>query len=466
MFVISREYRNRTFPERVTIVVDWKKLQREGDFDLTDGNFGKRITKKIIDTNADGQPDAVVFDYVFESDEALYSFSLRSNGKQVQPEASKATSDPRLKIIYLVNKNDVVNWSDKIIESVMSLYPEPGYNTDFAFFLNAMFVRYDETHNQAYFNYIKKWADRVIDSHGYINPKVYDIAQYKLDDLLPGRIFIRLYEATKDQRYQGAAQQLRQQLQYQPRTSDGGFWHQQTTPYQMWLNDAYTATTFMMHYAKVFNEPKLFDQAMEQLNLINEHNGDPETGLMYHGWDESGNNVWANEDTGTSREFWSQGIAWYYLALLECIEYIPLESADRKVLGPMFRELTKPVLKFQDQKTSLWYEVTNKSYEPRNWYEASASAMFGCGLAKSFNRGIFDKTYMANAQKVFTSIQHEWVFFDEAGRLYLDGTVKNATLNTKLSKGDLDYYVSAERRINDFKGLGALLYLVIELEKK
>jgi unsaturated rhamnogalacturonyl hydrolase len=464
MFVISREYRNRTFPERVTIVVDWKKLQRDGDFDLTDGNFGKRVTKKVVDINSDGQADALVFDYVFESDEPLYSFSVKPNGKSIAFTTSNATADPRLKVIYLTNKKDVVSWPDKIIASVMSLNPEPGYDTDFAFFLNAMFVRYNETHNEAYFNYIKKWADRFIDTHGYLNPKIYNVAHYKLDDLLPGRIFIRLYEVTKDQRYKGAAQQLRQQLQYQPRTSDGGFWHQQNTPYQMWLNDAYTGGTFLMHYANVFKEPKLFDQAMEQLNLIKEHNGDPETGLMYHGWDESGNHVWANEDTGTSKEFWSQGIGWYYISLLECIEYIPLESMDRKLLGPMFRELTKPVQKFQDKQTSLWYEVTNKSYEPRNWTEAAGSAMLAYGFAKGSNRGIFDKTYLASAQKVFESIQREWIFFDDEGRLYLDGTVKNATLNTKLSKGDLDYYVSAERRINDFKGLGALLYLVQELD--
>lgn len=341
----------------------------------------------------------------------------------------------------------------------MSLNPEPtGFNSDFAYFLTAVFKQWQESKNDAYYNYIKKWADRLIDSHGYLDPKYYNVADYELEDLLPGRIFISLYEVTKDQKYKGAAQQLRQQLQYQPRTSDGGYWHRQASPFQMWLDGAYTADVFLMQYAKTFNEPKMFEEAMQQIELVHEHNTDPDTGLLYHGWDESINNAWANEDTGTSPEFWSRGIAWYYTALLESIDYIPLESPDRKVLGQMFRDLTKPVRKFEDPKTALWFQVINKSYEPRNWFETSASAMFAYCFAKGFNKGILDKSYLASAQKTFVSLQKEYVFFDADGRVYLDGAVKNS------KQGDLDNYLTAEKRVNDYKGLGALLYLSMELD--
>jgi unsaturated rhamnogalacturonyl hydrolase len=226
----------------------------------------------------------------------------------------------------------------------------------------------------------------------------------------------------------------------------------------------YTGDVFLMQYAKVFNEPSLLKEAMQQIQLVQEHNVDQEKGLLYHGWDESGNNIWANEETGTSKEFWSMGIAWYYLGLLECIDYVPLEDLARKELGTMFRELTKNIQKFEDPKTALWYQVMNKSYEPRNWIETSASAMFAYGFAKGFNKGILDKTYQAAAQKVLISLQREYVFVDDQGHLYFDGTAKEGTLDTKKSKGDLDYYVSTERRINDYKGLAALLYLSMELD--
>jgi unsaturated rhamnogalacturonyl hydrolase len=274
-----------------------------------------------------------------------------------------------------------------------------------------------------------------------------------------------LYDVTKDSRYKGAAQQLRQQLQYQPRSSDGTYWNRQIYPYQVWLDGVYMSSMFSMQYSKAFNDPSMQKDAMQQIRLTKEHNGDPESGLLYHGWDESGNRVWANEETGDSPEFWSRGIAWYYLTLLESIEYVSLESPDRKELGTMFRELTRPIQKFEDPKSGLWYQVINKSYEPRNWLETSSSAMFAYAFAKGFNKGILDKSYLAAAQKAFINLQHDYIFIDGEGRVYLDYTAKVATLNPKISKGDLDYYVSVERKVNDFKGLGALLFLSMELDQ-
>jgi unsaturated rhamnogalacturonyl hydrolase len=108
--------------------------------------------------------------------------------------------------------------------------------------------------------------------------------------------------------------------------------------------------------------------------------------------------------------------------------------------------------------------VINKSYEPRNWHESSATAMFAYAFAKGFNRGALDKTYLAAAQKAFDALKDQYIYFDDEGRLYLDGIVKVGSLNTNTSKGDLDYYVSTERRMNDYKGLGALLHLAMELD--
>jgi len=460
MFLVRRNI----LTPRATIVVSYKDLlghraiSPNEDFDIIDENFGKKLTKKIVD-------DQVVVDYVFESEEPVYSFSLKPNRKQLTLSSSNVSIDKGLTITYLSRRTDIANWPDKIIDSFMSLNPNPQkFDYETAFFLTAMFARWKETKNTAYLTYIKKWADRFIDSHGYIDPKYYKVQDYGLENLLPGRIFISLFEATKDARYKGAAQQLRQQLQYQPRTSDGGYWQNQSYKYQVWLDGTYMSDVFMMQYAKAFNEPALFKEAMQQINLVHEHNGDPETGLLYHGWDESGNPAWANVETGTSPEFWSRGIAWYYLTLLECIDYIPLESPDRKELGTLFREATKPVLKFQDKETGLWYQLINKSYEPRNWVETSASAMFAYGFAKGYNNGIFDKSYLAAAQKTFATLQRDHIFFDDEGRLYFDGAVVCASLDPGVSKGDLDYYVSKERRVNDARALGALLYLTMELD--
>jgi unsaturated rhamnogalacturonyl hydrolase len=486
MFLITRNYQNRPVGENVYIILDWKELLNHeivpisGEFNIRDKNFGQLIAKAVIDKDHNNIPEGVGFNYTFKSDEPVFSFQIEPVNMTLEFTEKHAYHDQRLSVTYLNSTKSVLakgkeikSWPDKIIESTMSFYPDPAvlpiyapgnWSYEYAFFLHAMLNRAKESNNAAYTAYVKKWCDRYLDTKGYIDPKHYNVAEYRLDDMLPGRLFISLYESTSQGKYKTAATQLRQQLQYQPRTSDGGYWHKQIYPYQMWLDGVYMADIFTMQYAKAFNEPALFKESMQQIRLIHEHNGDPTTGLLYHGWDEAGNKVWANEDTGTSPEFWSRGIGWYLMALLECIEYVPLESMDRKELGGLFRELARSVIKYQDPKTGLWYQVTNKAYEPRNWIETSGSAMFAYAFAKGYNKGILDKTYLAAAQKAFDTMTKDYIFFDDEGRIYMDGTVKIGTLNIKTSKGDLDYYVTTERRVNDYKGLGALLYLAQELD--
>ncbi len=482
LFVVTRQ--NPKAGEQRVLFIDEQKLEENGalavgrDFDIINQNSGKRLEKTIV---RQGNRVLAKLNVTFESDEPVFAFSVVPNTQiHITPVEGEVVEDPQLTITYLrgwasfqASGHKVDRWSDQIIQSTLSFYPDPAtlpiyapgnYSYEYAFFLNAAFLRWQQNHRPEYLQYLRKWADRFIDSHGTLNPKHYKVADYRLDDLLPGRLFLSLYEVTKESRYKGAADHLKQQLQYQPRTSEGGYWHKQMYPYQMWLDGVYMADVFTMQYASMFNDPALFKESMRQIRLVHERNGDPKTGLLYHGWDESLNDVWANEETGTSPEFWSRGIAWYMMALLECIDYVPLESPDRKELGMLFRELTRSVLKFQEPKTGLWYQVTNKGYEPRNWFETSASAMFAYAFAKGHRKGILDKTYLDAARKTFETLKRDYIFFDQQGRLYLDGTVKIGTLNPKVSKGDLDYYVSTERRVNDYKGLGALLYLSLELE--
>ena len=79
-------------------------------------------------------------------------------------------------------------------------------------------------------------------------------------------------------------------------------------------------------------------------------------------------------------------------------------------------------------------------------------------------KGYLNKIYQTASRKAFNSLVKNYIYFDDTGRLYLDQTVKVGTLNLKNSKGDYNYYITSERRINDYKGLGALLFAAIELE--
>lgn len=65
--------------------------------------------------------------------------------------------------------------------------------------------------------------------------------KYNLDHLCPGRALFELYDRTGDVRYKMALDTLYAQLQAQPRNADGGFWHKEVYPHQMWLDGLYMA---------------------------------------------------------------------------------------------------------------------------------------------------------------------------------------------------------------------------------
>lgn len=89
--------------------------------------------------------------------------------------------------------------------------------------------------------------------------------------------------------------------------------------------------------------------------------------------------------------------------------------------------------------------------------------MFAYAIAKGFHQGLVDASYYDHAKQAFDALLNRYVYFDTGGDIYFDQTVKVATLNPTVSKGDYDYYVGLERRINDYKGLASLLYASMEI---
>lgn len=481
LIVVKRNYEPRPVLETAAIVLDYADVARRlpdvnrKGLVVTDLNFGRQVGARLV--SDDGKPVTIVVDVTFTSVEPIYAFSFRSDDHPLQPCANVPT-DSRLSVTFLSSYRDVEksrsagNLADEIIESTVKTYPDPSqlsinapgdWNYEYGFFLNGVMQRWDKVRNEQYFNYVKRWADRFIDDHGAIDKNQYRVSEYRLDDILPGRLFITLYQATREEKYKIAAMAFEDHLLHQPKTNDGGYWHKQIYPYQMWLDGIYMGDVFATQYASVFQMPALFDESIHQIKLIAQHNTDPKTGLLFHGWDESKNKVWADAQTGTSHEFWGRGMGWYLMALIDCLDYIPADHPERGDVVQIFQRVSKALAKYQDTKTGLWYQVIDRGDAPDNWIETSCSAMFAYAFAKGYHKGLLEKRYYDCASRAFASLLNNHVYVDERGLLYLDQTVKVATLNPAVSKGDYHYYVGLERRINDYKGLAALLYASMEV---
>ena len=151
---------------------------------------------------------------------------------------------------------------------------------------------WENTADGDYFRFIQRSIDRFVTEDG--NIRTYKVDDYNLDNILNGRVLLMLYKVTEKDKYRKAAMQLRQQLKNHPRTSEGGFWHKKIYPSQMWLDGLYMAEPFYAEYAALFHEDADFDDIAKQFVLMEKHARDPKTGLLFHGWDESKQQRWAN----------------------------------------------------------------------------------------------------------------------------------------------------------------------------
>lgn len=212
---------------------------------------------------------------------------------------------------------------------------------------------------------MKSYADTIINEDGTI--KGYKPEDYSLDKLNSGKILYDLYAKAKEEKLKKAMVLLRNQINEQPRTSDGGFWHKKIYPHQMWLDSIYMASSFLAEYAYRFNDKKLFDEVTDQILTVAKHTYDPKTGLYYHGWDESREQKWSNPETGTSPNFWSRSMGWYMMALVDALDYLPKDQPQRQKIIDILTQLSKSLEKFRDKKTGMWYQVTDKGNEKGNY---------------------------------------------------------------------------------------------------
>ncbi len=334
-----------------------------------------------------------------------------------------------------------------------------------AVFMKALEQVWQQTGEQKYFDYIKAFADSYVEPDG--NIKTYELEEYNIDHVNPGKVLLMLYDATHDEKYRRAAALNMQQLETHPRTREGGFWHKKIYPWQMWLDGIYMGAPFYAEYAKRFDRPAAFDDVANQIIFVAHHTYDSTTGLYYHGWDESRQQKWADPVTGCSPNFWGRAIGWYAMGIVDVLDYFPHDHPKREEIIAILRTVARGVLKYQDDKTGLWYQVMDQGGREGNFLEASASSMFVYALAKAVRNGYLDRAYWAVAEKGYRGILENFIKVEADGLITLTQICQVAGLGGKPYRdGSYAYYVSTPVVSNDLKGVGPFIMASVEMEKQ
>jgi len=366
-------------------------------------------------------------------------------------------------------------WSQRAANAAIERWPDGRFvpagqhwvwNYELGTLLRGMDAVWFNTADARYYKYIKSSVDQFVGVDGSI--PTFNAEENQLDSILLGRQLLLLYGVTRDPRYAKAATLLYQQLMHQPRTASGGFWHKQRYPNQMWLDGLYMAEPFYAEYAATFHHPEAFSDITHQFVLIDEHTRDKKTGLLYHGWDESKKERWADKETGHSPELWARAMGWAMMALVDTISYYPEQDAGRKVLMAELDRDAAAVARYQDGETGLWYQVMDKAGAKGNYLESSASCMFVYALAKGVRLGYLPQSYLANAERGYKGIIGHFIQTGQPGQgdsVSLTGTVKVGGLGgDPYRDGSYAYYIGEKVVTDDPKGVGAFLLASTEME--
>ena len=314
------------------------------------------------------------------------------------------------------------------------------------------------TGDAQYFKYIQKQMDRLIDKDGHI--RTYKLEDYNLDNVLCGRVLLMLYKVTGLEKYYKAAGVLRQQLREQPRTSEGSFWHKKRYPEQVWLDGLYMAQPFFAEYAGLFHEDSVFAGITKQFAAIETHTRDLKTGLLYHGWDESRQEKWADKSTGRSPNFWARAMGWYGMALVDAMEHYPAKDPGKEVLKAILVRYATAIAKVQDPTTGCWWDILDKPGAQGNYLEASASSMFVYTLAKGVRLNYLPASFLETAKKGYAGSVKKFLVNDN-----LEGTVSVSGLGgNPYRDGSYAYYIGEKVIPNDPKGVGAFLLAAGEMD--
>ena len=349
------------------------------------------------------------------------------------------------------------------IESI-KLGKPPHWNYIDGCMITALLCASEITGEEKYAEFAERFIDYYVNEDGSILG--YSMEKFNLDDVNEGRVLFDLYRKTGKEKYKKAIFLLREQLEKQPRTVTGNFWHKQIYPNQIWLDGLYMAQVFYVRFQKEFGGGDYSD-TVSQYKFVRGLMFDEDKKLYYHGCDCSKSAFWADKETGRSKNFWLRAIGWFCISLVDNIDYIDDED-ERKKLCEIFAEAIDGISQYADPETGMFYQVVDQGAREGNYLETSGSSMIAYAMMKGARLGVIDKKYSDMGKKTFDGICKKYLTVSEDGDLNLGGICLVAGLGPEDNRrrdGSYEYYNSEPVVENDAKGVAPFVLCYTEIKR-
>lgn len=329
--------------------------------------------------------------------------------------------------------------------------------------ITACLSLYKTTGDEKFLQFSREFLDYFVKDNGVI--ETFDAQEYNLDNINQGKNLFILHDLTGDERYRAAIETVRAQLETQPRTKAGNFWHKKIYPWQVWLDGTYMAQPFYMEYETRYHGMQGCLDSYQQFMTIRDKMRDDETGLYYHGYDESRAMYWANPETGCSPNFWLRAMGWFLVAMVDVLERMDEQMYfEYRAIMAMLKDAVEAMVAYQDEQSGMFWQVIDKAGVPGNYLETSGSALFAYAVLKGVRLGYLPERFAAYGEKAFYGVCDRHLGVGADGALQLSGICLVAGLGGATRRdGSLEYYFSEPIVENDAKGVGPLLLAYTEI---
>lgn len=318
------------------------------------------------------------------------------------------------------------------------------------------------------FNYVEAWYDEAVNEDGSIN--TYSVETYSTDLICPAKSLFYLYDKTGKEKYRKAMDLVKTQVDGQPRTSEGAFWHKKVYPWQIWLDGVYMAEPFYVEYVTRYYPDSLkteaYDDIVNEFTVAAARTYDPVTKLYRHAYDESREMFWCDKQTGQSQHCWGRALGWYCMALMDVLDILPEDYQGRGKLTEILQKICTELPKWADKETGVWYQVLDQPGREGNYLEATCSAMFTYTFLKGVRMGYLDESLLPYSKELYSNLCRQFISTDEEGFISIDHCCSVGGLGGSGNRmGDFAYYLSERVVSNDCKGVGPFIWASLEMER-
>ncbi len=395
------------------------------------------------------------------------------------------------------------NYSQWLTWSEMQRYPK-SYLLDFStrpkwsyvmgIELESMLDTYLRYGDENIRKYCQEYTDTMINAAGDI--RGYKMLDYNLDNIRTGHFVTRMYELYPEAKNLLAMKTMMKQLEKQPRTNDGVYWHKAIYAYQVWLDGIFMGLPYRVLTANLLTKQgemkekaaqKIYNDAVEQILKTYTRTLDPKTGLNRHAWDETNHTFWADKQTGLSQHCWGRAQGWYTMALVELLDALPADYARRDEVKEVLKKDFDAIIKWQDKKTGTWYQVMDSPEREGNYLESTCTSMFAYSMLKAYRKGyVTDIKYRDAGIRAYKGIIKNFIKYNADKTISLtqccavaglgpaatpevEAAMKKVNPKGKVKHnarrdGSFSYYLSEPIRDNDAKGIGPFIWASLEME--